>query len=403
MQRVVKRYGWGVIDQGVSSLTNFLVGALVARTLSAEQFGAFSIAFAIYGIILGLSRAATSEPLLVRAHELNDAAEQATGTALAIGFLFIPASAIIGLLVTGSVGLAIAVLGLCLPILLLHDAWRFVYIANDTPKSALKIDALWGVILVPVIIALAASGVGTAWPYLLAWGASAGLPSLLAVIMSATAPPQVRELKRWLSVHRDLIVPFAGEFVLLSLSSHGITIALGIFAGVAASGTFRAAQLILGPVTVMLMGLSTIAVPDMSRTWSSRPNELTRRLIMYTFIIASLPITWAIFSAFAIPNWLGTAMIGDAWIRAHPLILPLGVMLSLSAISGSPALGMRALQEAGSMLRLRFRTAPLVTTMGLAGTIFGGPLAAIVGLAGGHALSATWWWKSFINLRKERM
>ncbi|HET7017513.1 MAG TPA: hypothetical protein VFI65_26560, partial [Streptosporangiaceae bacterium] len=39
------RFGWGLADQAVSSLTNFAVSLYVARTLGAVQFGAFSLAY----------------------------------------------------------------------------------------------------------------------------------------------------------------------------------------------------------------------------------------------------------------------------------------------------------------------------------------------------------------------
>ena len=41
-----RRFGWGLADQAVSSLTNFAVSLYVARSLGAVQFGAFSLAYA---------------------------------------------------------------------------------------------------------------------------------------------------------------------------------------------------------------------------------------------------------------------------------------------------------------------------------------------------------------------
>src|SRR5215468_11023047 len=61
-----RRLGWGVVDQGVSSLTNFAVTLYVARTLGATQFGAFSLAYVTYSFVLNASRGLATDPLMVR-------------------------------------------------------------------------------------------------------------------------------------------------------------------------------------------------------------------------------------------------------------------------------------------------------------------------------------------------
>ena len=57
---------WGVGDQALSSVTNFAVAVVVARNVSTAEFGAFTLAFAAYLIILTISRAVTTEPLTIR-------------------------------------------------------------------------------------------------------------------------------------------------------------------------------------------------------------------------------------------------------------------------------------------------------------------------------------------------
>ena len=59
-----RRLGWGVADQAVSSLTNFVVVLLVARSLGAVQFGAFSLAYVTYGFALNASRGLATYPLM---------------------------------------------------------------------------------------------------------------------------------------------------------------------------------------------------------------------------------------------------------------------------------------------------------------------------------------------------
>ncbi len=84
------RLGWGIADQGMSSLTNFLMMAVVARTQGAASFGAFSLAYVTYGFALNASRALAAEPLMIR-FSTSDlpawrrATAKSTGTALVVG------------------------------------------------------------------------------------------------------------------------------------------------------------------------------------------------------------------------------------------------------------------------------------------------------------------------------
>src|SRR5215469_12780935 len=85
-----RRLGWGVADQAVSSLTNFAVVILVARSLGAVQFGAFTLAYVTYAFALNASRGLATEPLMIRfsgvdVAEWRRATAGCTGTAVVVG------------------------------------------------------------------------------------------------------------------------------------------------------------------------------------------------------------------------------------------------------------------------------------------------------------------------------
>ena len=61
-----RRLGWGLADQGMSSLSNAALSFYMAHQLGATQFGAFSIAYVTYSFALNASRGLATEPLLVR-------------------------------------------------------------------------------------------------------------------------------------------------------------------------------------------------------------------------------------------------------------------------------------------------------------------------------------------------
>ena len=61
-----RRFGWGLADQAMSSLSNAAMSFYVARELGAAQFGAFSLAYVTYSFALNASRGLATDPLLVR-------------------------------------------------------------------------------------------------------------------------------------------------------------------------------------------------------------------------------------------------------------------------------------------------------------------------------------------------
>lgn len=56
---------WAVSDQGLLSLSNFVLNVLLARWLSQHDYGAFAVAFAIFTLLFPLHAAMLTEPMLV--------------------------------------------------------------------------------------------------------------------------------------------------------------------------------------------------------------------------------------------------------------------------------------------------------------------------------------------------
>src|SRR3954470_1023437 len=88
----LRRTSLGVLDQTLSSGTNFALGIFVAAVVGARQFGAFSLVYAWYGASVGVSAGLASSPLLVRfsgvpADEFQNAERDALGTALSTGLV----------------------------------------------------------------------------------------------------------------------------------------------------------------------------------------------------------------------------------------------------------------------------------------------------------------------------
>ena len=67
----IRRLGWGVADQGMSSISNFAVNIYIARTLGAVEYGAFSLAYVTYGFATNAWHGLSIEPLLIRTGSLR--------------------------------------------------------------------------------------------------------------------------------------------------------------------------------------------------------------------------------------------------------------------------------------------------------------------------------------------
>src|ERR1700682_33424 len=63
--RWVRTSGLAILDQGLISGSNFLVGILLARWLSPAEYGAYAVAFSVLLLLLLVYQSAMLEPMTV--------------------------------------------------------------------------------------------------------------------------------------------------------------------------------------------------------------------------------------------------------------------------------------------------------------------------------------------------
>ena len=182
--QAVRRLGWGVADQGISSLSNFALGLFVARSFGASNFGAFTLAYITYTFVINAARGLATDPLLVRysgdaTRRWRRATSAATGTALIVGVIAGAVCIVVGLLLPNPVGPVFVALGIGLPGLVLQDSWRFTFFASGRGLSAFINDLFWTVLLVLALVVLHSTGDGSAARCLLVFGGTAALAAVL--------------------------------------------------------------------------------------------------------------------------------------------------------------------------------------------------------------------------------
>ena len=399
-----RRLGWGVADQAVSSITNFAVGAVIARSLGVVEFGVFALVGTTYGVLLNISRGLSTDPLVVRfsgrPNEVWRAAARASsGTALLIGLATGVISVVGGAIAGGSVGGAYVALGISVPLLLIQDSVRFAFFASGDGRKAFFNDLVWAVALVPTM--LVAAQFNTIFAFVVAWGTAAGAGAVFGAFQTRMLP-SLRGTPDWLRQQRDLGIRYLLENI---AASGGIQLrmsGLGAIVGLASVGAYRGAQLAIGPLIAVLMGFGLVAIPEASRALQ----HSTRRFTLFCLTLgggqACATLLWGLGLILVIPDRLGTFVLGSVWAPASGLFVPVVLAVVLGSFSAGASAGLRALGAA----RFSLRSQLFEATTGLAGTLLGAVLGGLAGACWGIVIAAAFclavWWGHLHAALRER-
>jgi O-antigen/teichoic acid export membrane protein len=404
VRAVARRLQVGLVDQALSSLTNFGAGVLIARAVDPAQFGAFSLAFAAYLIALGISRAVGSEVLVAR-YSAAPEAGRATAIRASVG-----SSAVLGLaggvaaagaatLTHGSLRAALLALAVTFPGLLVQDAWRFAFFSQGRGARAVFNDLVWAVVLFAGLVPLASAGrlgVGIAF---FVWGASATVAAIVGVVQEGFLP-RLDWAPRWWREHRELAPRFLGEFVALVGALQLSLYAVGAVARLAAVGTIRAGQLLLGPLNVVFMGLGMVFVPEAAHLARRSLHELIRWMFAISVALAGAALVWGAV-VLLIPSAWGHALLRGAWAPARSVVLPLAVAMAGTGATGGASFGLRGLAAARQSLRARLWVAPVTLAASVLGALIEGTRGASYGLAAAAWLGAgVYWWQFRLAVRE---
>jgi len=391
-----RRVGWGLADQAVSSITNFAVGIVVARSLGPVEFGIFGLAWVTYAVLLNISRGLATDPLAVRfsgapTASWRRAVSGSSGTAILIGVVSGACSAVAGWAIGGEVGAAFVGLGIVLPVVLLQDAWRFAFIAGGGSRKAFLNDVVWAIALVPALLIAAPSH--TVVAYLLAWGGSAAVAAIFGCVQ-ARMLPRLRGTGAWLHQQRDLGPRYLVENVGVSGSAQIRIYGVGAIAGLADVGAIRGADLLIGPFTTLLMGLVIVSIPEAARVLRRSPAKLTRFCSVLGCGQALGALAWGFGLLLFVPDNLGRYVLGPIWPSASALILPATLTVVGVSFQTGASVGLRALGASQRSMGVQLFTSFAYITLGIGGAIAAGAVGSAWGVAIATAIGATvWWWQ----------
>jgi O-antigen/teichoic acid export membrane protein len=400
-----RRFGWGLGDQMLSSATNFMLGALVARAVSPRDFGAFSLAYATFTLSLGASRAVVGEPLVVRYSSVSDDRWRegvgiAAGTALTIGSIVGLGCVAAGLLLGGSLTVILAILGISLPALLMQDTWRYALFAHGKGSAAFFNDLTWAVSMFTTFVLLMHAGLSSVAWFTAAWAGGGTLAAVMGLFQLRIAPRGPSSALRWVSLHRDLAPRFFGEFAVSSGTASLVIFGIGSLTGLAQVGQLRAGQIALGPLNVLFVGAAMATVPEGVRLLQKSPRRLAQASRWVSLALAVGALSWGVF-VLILPARIGRFWLGANWEGARSLALPLSIGLVGYGLSFGATTGLRSLAAAKRSLRARYVDAVYSAFL----VLLGASLGDATGSAWGYAIAgclrvANSWWQFTRALRE---
>jgi O-antigen/teichoic acid export membrane protein len=396
LRQAGRRLSWGVADQAMSSVSNFVVNIYIARTLGAVQYGAFALAYVTYGFAVNASRGLGTDPFLVRFSGTDvatwrRAVAYCTGTATVVGLVTGACVLIASMLCTGTTSLAFLALGLTLPALLLQDSWRFAFFAHGRGSQAFLNDTIWTVALLPALVFLRRTGHADVFWLVLAWGAAAAVAAAVGPLQ-AKVLPKVTGVSEWVWTHRDLGPRYLAEGTLNSSQSQMRNYGVGLILGLAALGSVQAASTLMGPFMVIFFGMGLVLLPEAARILRNSPRYLPLFCACAGAGLALLGLAWGVVLLVALPRGIGHFMLGSLWRPTYPLVLPSTIAIMGGCIQAGAGTGLHALGAARRSLRAMVLVSVIFIGCGLAGAVIRGAFGTMCGAAIASWIGALLFW-----------
>ena len=394
------RFSWGLVDQALASFTNFVLGLFIARSVTTDEFGAFSLALVTYWTALALARAVTSQPLVIRFSYVDEtewrhAVEAATGSAASIGLGLGAVCLITSLILPQPTRDAFLGLGLILPVLLTQDCWRFCFMAAGRARAALINDIILAAVLVTLLAIFALMGTVPMVGAFVIWGLAAAAAVGSGWKQSGIRPAP-RNGAKWIRTHHDLASRFAGEAATSMGSTQLSTYAVAGLGGLAVAGSLRAGQLLLSPLHVLYQGIHLIGIPEGARALRQTEGRFLLLLGTLSVGLAIVVAGWAVALA-VMPVEAGKAVLRQQWLPAQQVLMPLAVNFVLQALAVGPMIGLRVMAAADRSLRVTIAAAITGTVASIIGVLLAGAVGVAWALAATSAAALVLWTRELRN------
>jgi O-antigen/teichoic acid export membrane protein len=395
------------MDQGLFAASNFTLTVLLARWLTIEDYGAFTVAYAVFWFFGSFHTALLSEPMTVYGPgKFRDRLSVYMGILLYGSFGYGILSSLILLMLSlyfklsgDSKVLSSALLGLALaaPFILFQWLMRRACYVYLKPQFAALAGAMYmAMTLVGIYVLNLVDGLSPTAAFGLMGFTSLATGSWLAMRLRVGRPSlKAEKLSREaISTHWEYGRWSAPTTALGTVSESSYYLLLPIWGGLAASAVFRALMNLVLPVLHAITALSMFLLPNLVQARGSNEFKRLMRLGLLLFLLGS-GLYWIMLGVFHYPlvSWL----YGGRYIEYANLLWLVGLIPLARAVLSVFGEAIRALERPDRVFLAQVLCAAVVLTAGLGLMVVWEAVGAILAYLAAQATMAAalvWLWIS---------
>lgn len=379
----------GVADQLLSSGTNFLTAFVASWALAPAGFATFVVSYAVVTVVLALGRAVIGEVLLaylptVAREDRAAIVRSSTGAALVLG-----AAGSAVCLAGGAIGhdtlSGLLWLAPWVPVALMQDARRFVFLSQGRPGHALASDGAWAAAQVVVLGVLALGGIGFSVAGLAtSWGVGAltGLLVAAAIGGGSLRPccPQA-----WARRTRSLSAWFVLTSVLGQCEIYAVLVLAGTLLAPTDAAGLRAVQLLVfQPTATVAAALLVLVTPLVAGAVARRDVEAARHARRFA-VIASVAFAAVVLTVIPLRDTL-LDLLFPQYTGYAALVVPIALQSAFYVLGVPFHAQLRGFHRARTLFGLQVLGSAVLVGAATAGMGLGGVVALAWGLAGAALL-----------------
>jgi O-antigen/teichoic acid export membrane protein len=325
---------WGLIDQVLSSASNFGLALIAGRSLGARGLGAISVAFSVYLLLLGFQRALVTDPIVIASANWDrQPRKAAAGSALSIVLIGSMLAAVmmmaLGWVIGGQIGRAFVVFAVWLVPALVQDFWRSMLFRDQRGAAAAANDGVW--VLGMALAAVGLWGFHSDWSIVTAWGVGASAGAILGFQQTRVRPDRpVRAWRMWVEFGWPLGRWLGLDGIAFILGSQGIILLLAAVVSTRDLGGLRATQAIFAPLSLIAPALTLPGLPAMKFALDASPRSARALAFKLSSLMVGLSILYLSIVGPA-GTWLLEVFFGPEFRAFGSLFAPIGVGQILSA------------------------------------------------------------------------